>query len=98
MIPFPSTYPEPAMTDHQTALVLPTDTEVERLAEDVKTARSYASKSLSEATRAAYRSDITVFERWCDARSISALPASPEVVASFAASQAKRNNPAKPSA
>lgn len=78
------------MTDHKVALVLPTETDIELLAEDVEVARDYAEKSLSAATRAAYRSDITVFQTWCEARGIAPVPATPEVVASFAASQAER--------
>jgi len=48
--------------------------------------------SLSDATRAAYRSDMEAFKVWCDARGVAAVPASPEVVASFAASQAEHNS------
>jgi len=43
------------MTDHKVALVLPTETDIELLAEDVEVARGYAERSLSAATRAAYR-------------------------------------------
>ena len=78
------------MTDRELALVLPTDAAVELLAEDVEVARGYAERSLAEGTRAAYRSDITVFQGWCEARGVAAVPASPEVVASFAASQAEQ--------
>ena len=62
---FPDTFPEPPMTDRELALVLPTETNIELLAEDVETARSYAKKSLSPATRDAYRSDLAVFRNWC---------------------------------
>jgi len=85
---FLDTFPEPSMTDRELALVLPTETDIELLAEDVEVARGYAEKSLSEATRAAYRSDITIFQAWCEARSVVPVPASPEAVASFAAAQA----------
>jgi site-specific recombinase XerD len=78
------------MTDHEVALVLPTETNIELLAEDVEVAKGYAEKSLSAATLAAYHSDITAFRNWCEARGIQAVPASPEVVASFAASQAEQ--------
>ncbi len=78
------------MTDRELALVLPTDTEVELLGEDGAKARGYAEKSLAEGTRAAYRSDIELFQAWCEARGVVAVPASPEVVASFAASQAEQ--------
>jgi site-specific recombinase XerD len=78
------------MTDHELALVLPTETDIELLAEDVAVARGYAERSLSEGTRAAYRSDINVFQAWCETRGVAVVPASPEIVASFAASQAER--------
>ncbi len=83
------------MTEPEAALVLPTDTDIELIAEDVETARGYAEKSLSDGTRAAYRSDIEQFQKWCEARGVVAVPASPEVVASFAASQAEQGR--KPS-
>jgi len=89
------TFPEPSMTDRQLAHILPTDTDIALLADDVEVARGYAEKSLAEGTRAAYRSDINVFKAWCEARSVAAVPASPEVVASFAASQAEQGR--KPS-
>ena len=47
-----------------------------------------AEKSLS--TRRAYRSDFDVFRKWCDARKLNALPASPATFATFLASEAKR--------
>ena len=47
-------------------------------------------RSLSDATRAAYRSDLTVFRNWCELRGVQAVPASPEAVASFAAAQAEQ--------
>jgi site-specific recombinase XerD len=78
------------MADHELALVLPTETSIELLAEDVEVARGYAERSLSVATRAAYRSDIAVYRNWCETRGVQAMPASPEVVASFAATQAER--------
>lgn len=83
------------MTDHETALVLHTDINIELLGEDVEAAKGYAEKSLSDATRAAYRSDIEVFRRWSEARGVVAVPAIPEMVASFAASQAEQGR--KPS-
>ena len=57
---------------------------------DAQAARGYAERSLSDATRAAYRSDMEVFKIWCEARGVVAVAASPEVVASFAASQAEQ--------
>ncbi len=69
------TLPDPLMTDHKVALVLPTETNIELLAEEVEVARGYAERSLSEATRDAYQSDITVFQSWCEARSVAPVPA-----------------------
>jgi site-specific recombinase XerD len=78
------------MTDRELAHVLPTGTDMALLADDVQVAKGYAEKSLSEGTRAAYRSDIHVFRGWCAARNVPSVPASPEVVASFAAWQAEQ--------
>lgn len=78
------------MTDREVALVLPTSAEVELLKEEVAAARGYAERSLSDATRAAYRSDLAVFRNWCELRGVEAVPASPQVVASFAAWQAEQ--------
>jgi site-specific recombinase XerD len=78
------------MTDREVALVLPVGGEVEGLAEEAEAARGYAERSLSDATRAAYRSDLAVFRNWCELRGVEAVPASPEAVASFAAAQAEQ--------
>ena len=78
------------MTDRELALVFPAGGEIELLAEEVEAARGYAERSLSDATRAAYRSDIAVFRNWCEVRGVQAVPAIPEVVASFAAAQAEQ--------
>ena len=45
---FPDTISEPPITEPESALVLPTETDIELLAEDVEVARGYAEKSLSE--------------------------------------------------
>lgn len=55
---------------------------------EVETARDYAAASRSAATRRAYRSDWAIFSAWCDCRGIEALPARPEAVATFLASEA----------
>jgi site-specific recombinase XerD len=78
------------MTDRELAHVLPPGTDMALLADDVEVAKGYAEKSLSEGTRTAYQSDVSVFQGWCEARSVPAAPASPEVVASFAAWQAEQ--------
>ena len=51
-------------------------------------ARCYAKKSRSDRTWRAYRSDWTVFETWCQTVALPPLPAEPESVAMFVASQA----------
>jgi hypothetical protein len=63
------------MTNRKLALVLPTETDIELLAEDAEAARGYAERSLSDATRDAYRSDISGFRDWCEARAVEAVPA-----------------------
>ena len=51
-------------------------------------ARRYAKKSRSDRTWRAYRSDWAVFEAWCQTVALAPLPAEPETVAMFVASQA----------
>ncbi|WP_028487842.1 site-specific integrase [Thiothrix lacustris] len=51
-------------------------------------AKQFIIESTSEATRKAYRSDLTIFVSWCDSRSLEAMPASPATIADFLASQA----------
>ena len=51
-------------------------------------ARRYAKKSRSDRTRRAYRSDWAAFEAWCQTVALAPLPAEPETVAMFVASQA----------
>ncbi len=53
------------------------------LERDGRAARDYARESLSPATRRAYRTDADTFIAWCRARGVDALPAEPEIVASF---------------
>jgi site-specific recombinase XerD len=50
-----------------------------------------AEKALS--TRKAYGTDFRIFKGWCDARQIVALPAAPETVAAFLASESKTAKP-----
>ena len=57
---------------------------------DAQAARDFARESLSPATRRAYRGDIRAFEVWCRERGVRAIPAEPEVVASFLAYEAQR--------
>ena len=42
----------------------------------------------SDSTRRGYASDVLIFAAWCDAHSLCALPATPETVAYFVASEA----------
>lgn len=51
-------------------------------------ARAFAGQSLSQATLRAYRADWAHFADWCQAASVTALPADPVSVAAYLASQA----------
>jgi len=51
-------------------------------------ARRYAKKSRSDSTWRAYRGDWAVFEAWCETVALIPLPAEPETIAMFVASQA----------
>ena len=53
-------------------------------------AAAYARAEKSEATRRAYRSDFELFRFWCEAKRVPALPAAPEAVAAFLATEASR--------
>ena len=58
---------------------------------ELEDATQYARAEKAPATRRAYRSDFEIFRAWCDARDALPLPASPESVAAFLASEAKRD-------
>ena len=58
-------------------------------AADIDRATAFAKQDKAPATRQAYRSDFSIFRVWCMARSVSALPASPETVAGFLAAEAE---------
>jgi site-specific recombinase XerD len=58
-------------------------------------AADLAANEKAPATRRAYASDFRIFERWCVAHGLCALPASPAAVAAFIADQAASG--AKPS-
>jgi site-specific recombinase XerD len=51
-------------------------------------AADLAANEKAPATRRAYASDFRIFERWCAAHSLCALPASPAAVAAFISDQA----------
>jgi site-specific recombinase XerD len=53
-------------------------------------ASDYARAEKAQATRRAYRSDFEIFREWCEARGALPLPALPESVAAFLASETKR--------
>jgi site-specific recombinase XerD len=59
------------------------------LQEDLEATVSYLAREKAPATRRAYGSDMALFSAWCASRRLSALPARPETVAVFLASQAK---------
>ena len=58
------------------------------IAAEVKQARQFAEAQHAASTRRAYESDWRIFAAWCEARGTDALPAAPEVVATFLAAQA----------
>lgn len=51
-------------------------------------AKQFIIESTSEATRKAYRSDLTIFVGWCSERGFEAMPAQPAAIADFLAHQA----------
>jgi site-specific recombinase XerD len=57
---------------------------------DLNRAGEYARAEKAEATRRAYRTDFAIFEAWCLERGAIALPARPEIVAAFLATEAGR--------
>src|SRR5262245_57149081 len=62
-------------------------------AADIEAAVSYAKAEKAPATRRAYTTDFAIFEAWCSERGASALPASPETVAAYLASEAEQSRP-----
>lgn len=56
--------------------------------QEVETAKGYIAGQLAEATRRAYVSDCRIFSAWCATRGIAPLPAAPEAVATFLATEA----------
>jgi hypothetical protein len=57
---------------------------------DLEDAASYARAEKATAARRAYNSDFVAFRAWCEAKDLIPLPAWPETVAAFLASEAKR--------
>ncbi len=65
------------------------------LNEKIERAAAYARSARSAATRRAYESDWAIFTAWCASHKLTALPATPDVVAVFASDQAAAGlNPA----
>jgi site-specific recombinase XerD len=63
------------------------------LAPDLTRAVELAREEKAAATRRAYGSDFRIFEAWCRARGVSALPATVETVAAFLAHDAETGTP-----
>jgi site-specific recombinase XerD len=57
---------------------------------DLDLAADFARAEKAPATRRAYRCDFEIFRAWCTGRGVTALPALPETVAAFLASEAAR--------
>jgi integrase len=64
------------------------------LAEALAAARSYAERSLSASTRRGYARDLAAFRAWCQARAVTALPATPQTLAAYLADLALTDRPA----
>jgi site-specific recombinase XerD len=58
------------------------------LGADLASAIDLAKAEKAASTRKAYGTDFRIFKAWCDARDVPALPAAPETVAAYLASQA----------
>lgn len=58
---------------------------------EIAAAAEYAHAEKAVATRRAYRTDFRIFRAWCDSRGATALPATPEAVATFLAHEASRH-------
>jgi site-specific recombinase XerD len=83
----PEKFPEPALA--LTTSAAPAEIPA-RLMPDVDRAADLARNEKARATRQAYGSDFEIFEVWCADRGASALPATPETVAAFLASEVDR--------
>jgi site-specific recombinase XerD len=78
------------MVTLRTTVEVVASSSVELLHRDGKAAQDFARESLSPATRRAYQTDAEAFVGWCRERCLEALPAEPEIVASFLAREAER--------
>jgi len=64
------------------------------LTEALAAARTYAERSLSDSTRRGYARDLAAFQIWCQARAVTALPATPQTLAAYLAELALTDRPA----
>jgi site-specific recombinase XerC len=81
------------MTIHTPNALIPvavTELPAVALALDIERAAGLAQQEKAQATRRAYGSDFQIFRAWCAGRGVSALPATPESVAAFLASEVDR--------
>lgn len=62
------------------------------LGPELDRAAGFARAEKSAATRRAYRSDFNLFQTWCEAKQVPALPARPDTVAAFLAAEANRGS------
>jgi site-specific recombinase XerD len=63
------------------------------LGPDLTAAVDLAKAEKAASTRKAYGADFRLFKAWCDGKKVAALPASPETVAAFLASESKTAKP-----
>jgi len=73
----------------ENALEIRRSVSIETVQAEAEAAHGYMEASRSDATRRAYASDWRIFIRWTVERGLTALPASPETVCAFLASQAE---------
>jgi site-specific recombinase XerD len=65
-----------------------------QLTEATQRAGGFAKAEKAPNTRKAYRTDFAIFQAWCAEHGVVALPASPETVAAFIATEAERGTKA----
>ncbi len=72
-------------------LIIPPQSEaaLALLEDDLTAAQDYLAQEKAEGTRAAYRADFKIFSRYCDARGLSPMPASPEAVMAFISAEVR---------
>jgi site-specific recombinase XerD len=76
-----------------TALTVTAEHEITALGADLSAAVELAKAEKADATRKAYGTDFRLFSEWCEAKGVASLPALPETVASYLASQAAVSRP-----